>query len=86
MDNHLIIEFFNEDGDEYSCNLLLKCISKFKDKDYQEEFNFNRFNITLNFNTNVALIQDEFDTSEAGELEVSLSVFENQLRRKIATK
>ena len=82
MNEKLIQNFLDEDGDEYSRSLLRDCIRENRSKDHRKEFNFNQFNVILDFKAGTALLQDEFEPGVEGEVELSLTQFESYLDDK----
>ncbi|MDD9950628.1 MAG: hypothetical protein OXT67_03590 [Zetaproteobacteria bacterium] len=84
MNEILINAFLDEDGDEYTRAMLMDCIQKNRGKAYRREFNFNQFNVILDFKAETSVIRDEFETGEEGEIKMSLKQFEYYLKAKAA--
>ena len=85
MNNNLLDEFISEECSKTICNMLISDINKLKQTDTikLKEYTFNRFNLYLNFETETALVEDELDVEESGEITISLSCLINKLKIKV---
>ena len=73
----LINEFINEEFNDY-IEGLLKNLFESQNKT-NEKFEFNRFELEINFDLKTVKIFDVLDGSENGVLEVELSKFKNRV-------
>jgi hypothetical protein len=78
----LLDQFLKEDATPHVRDLLLRAIEELElsRPGAVREFTFNRFNVTIDSNSDMATLQDDLDTSEAGELGMRLSEFAAALR------
>jgi hypothetical protein len=77
----LLSEFLAQDCDPTIRQKLLAEIGKHgtAKADVVRDFNFNRFNVQLDFQSGVVKVEDELNTSEQGSCSVSLSDFATAL-------
>lgn len=78
----LLHEFFARDCDNYVATLLGDEISKHwkKSAEVRLEFEFNTFNIALDFKRKIVEVEDDLDSSPEGSCRVSLEEFVKGLR------
>jgi hypothetical protein len=77
----LLKQFLDQDCDAGVRQKLLTEINKHSTvkTDVVREFNFNRFNVHLDFRNGSARIEDELDKSEAGSCMVPIADFSSAL-------
>jgi len=82
MNTTLLDTFFSEDGDAYVCHMLLDAIHKQKETGLPlvSEFNFNHFNVILDFEKQQVALQDDWTIDQEGEINLGLDEFEKLLQ------
>jgi hypothetical protein len=82
MNAKLLDIFLSEDGDAHARQKLLDSIREQRTTGTPlvREFNFNRFNVTLNFETKQVFLEDDLTTGPEGERKFSLDEFEKALQ------
>ncbi|MBW1650880.1 MAG: hypothetical protein JRJ44_09470 [Deltaproteobacteria bacterium] len=83
MNPTIVDEFFTEDCNLSIQQMLIEAIKNYLGQSVVREYTFNRFNVRIFFKDNKVLIEDELMISEEGECEISLSEFEERLRKNI---
>lgn len=80
----LLKDFLRRDCNETVHQTLLAEIGKYgpAKADVVRDFNFNRFNVHLDFQNGNVRLDDELDTSEQGSCSISLSDFVAALNRE----
>lgn len=79
----IIDDFIKFEINEYTTNILIKAVEKNKTNPsfVMEEITFNMYNVTFDFDKKTVIIQDEFDTSENGQIIMALEEFINKILR-----
>lgn len=81
MSMTLLVEFLSDECTEFERNLLREALDARRDgralSKYQ--FEFNRFDITINVDEGIVLLQDILDTTKAGCQQILLEEFEERL-------
>jgi hypothetical protein len=82
MNVKLLDIFLSEDGDAHARRKLLDSIREQRTTGAPlvREFNFNRFNVTLDFETKQVSLQDDMTTGPEGECRFGLEEFEKALQ------
>jgi hypothetical protein len=81
MDNYrLLEEFLTHDCSQYERTVLLSAMDAKAGRDHIAAFNFNRFNIRLDFGQDKAVIDDELNPAD-GECIVSIDLFRKRLEQ-----
>jgi uncharacterized protein (DUF1786 family) len=80
----LLEQFFNEEASSYVRSLILMAVQEHEwHPDVERrKFEFNRFEITLDFIGDFALIEDVLDPAPSGEVRVKLGDFLGRLSAK----
>ena len=74
MNDELLELFIKEDCDRHAQSVLLTAIKVKSGTATVEDFTFNRFNVRLDFNADVAVIDDDLNPSD-GECRLPLNRF-----------
>jgi len=82
MNLQIVHDFFIEDCDLSTCRMIIVAINKYRDQNVVREYEFNRFNVTIFFEENSVLIEDDLFTDEEGKSKISLSDFFSMLQTK----
>lgn len=77
----LLEQFLREEANSHVRELLLGAVSAHgvNPATAQQKFEFNRFEVTLDFLGDIALIEDVLDPTESGEVQLQLAEFVNCL-------
>jgi len=77
----LFDEFAREDGTPYARELIRDAVRERGERPELElkTFSFNRFEVKLDFVNQVAVLEDEFDVSPSGTLQLPLDEFLRRL-------
>lgn len=75
----LLEQFLKEEANSHVRGLLLGAVSAHEENPEaaQQKFGFNRFEITLDFLGDIALIEDVLDPTPSGEVRIELGEFVN---------
>jgi hypothetical protein len=76
----LLEQFLSEECTPYVRQMILAAVETRRTQMRTLDFEFNRFNLKLDFDAEQATVSDETDVSEAGLLEVPLSLFLTAIR------
>ena len=79
MEENMLKDFLDEECTGSTTKNMLDSISRWRGKDYRDEFCFNRFNVYLDFNSDSVIVQDELDYYEQDEIKMSIAEFESLL-------
>jgi len=81
MKKTLLNAFFSQDGNSYVCHKLLDAIHKQRATGLPlvSEFNFNRFNVILDFEKQQVILQDDLMMDSEWEYHLELNEFEKLL-------
>jgi hypothetical protein len=71
----LLHQFLDQEATPHVRELLLQALSTMDEAKGVREFTFNRFNVLVDTQKGTVALQDDLDTSEIGELELSLTEF-----------
>lgn len=79
----LLEQFLKEEANSHVCGLILEAVHEHErhPDEAQRRFEFNRFEVTLDFIGDTALIEDALDPSSSGEVQLQLSEFVGQVSR-----
>ena len=82
MNTELLYTFLSEDGDAHVRQKLLNAIREQRATGNRliQEFNFNRFNILLDFDAKQASLRDDLTVGPEGEHKLGLDEFEKALQ------
>jgi len=80
----LLEQFLKEEANPHVCRLILGAVhdQKKHPDEVQRKFEFNRFDLTLDFISNVALIEDILDPLSNGEVRLQLDEFVGHISQK----
>jgi hypothetical protein len=86
--NSLIEQFIAEEATPYARKLIAEAVNRHQDalEGGVECFEFNRFDLKLNFSENYALLEDVIDANTSGEIKLSLEDFLNLLGENIKSE
>lgn len=78
----LLQEFINQEATPSVCKLILDRVGQLNEqpKESIHKFEFNRFEITLDFSNKVVFIEDVLEPGPDGELSVGLDEFMDALQ------
>jgi hypothetical protein len=79
-DSTLLQQFLRLEVNATVRQLLQDALADPEPRKARREFEFNRFNVKLDFERQVAVIDDETDTSSAGSVEIELEQFARLIR------
>lgn len=75
MSNSLLAEFLEYEMDSTVRQRLKDAMADPEPRKALREFAFNRFNVTLDFERKMAVVDDELDPSPEGSVELALEQF-----------
>lgn len=80
----LLEQFLKEEANPHVRGLLLGAVHEHERRpdEAQRKFEFNRFEVTLDFIGDVALIEDVLDPASSGEVRLQLGEFVRRLSRE----
>lgn len=82
-DETLLSQFVGEEFSKAAFAKLLADMQECSGTQNRRSYTFNRFNIHLDFESEIALIEDDLNPDENGEMELHLSDFRSALKAKI---
>jgi hypothetical protein len=84
MNAELLNIFFSEDGDAHVRQKLIDAIQKQRTSGLplMQELNFNRINVTLDFEAKVVSFQDDLTVGPEGEYKLDLNEFKKVLHER----
>jgi hypothetical protein len=81
MNQKVLSEFLSEDGDAYARQQLVAAMREGKLVGrVLQKFNFNRFNVSLDFAAEEVVIEDDLTPGPDGEWKLAMSEFEKILQ------
>ncbi len=85
MNDSLLDEFLKEECDEFTRKLLLDEIDKQRQSLLREKqaFEFNVFNIEIDFVKQIVKVEDDLDASDESTVEITLNEFCNLLNKAV---
>ena len=77
----LLKQFLEEECSDYVYNLLREALNDWKGgmAPYNRHFEFNRFEITIDSEKQIVIIEDVLDSTDSGFQEIHIEEFDNRI-------